>query len=65
MRLVWHGDYSSATRGEYDRTRDQLSRETHRKTGQNREDKGEVYFRELSKRDQARVVLERLKLLSL
>ena len=33
MQWVWRGDYNPATRGEYDRTRDQLAREMTSVTG--------------------------------
>ena len=60
MQWVWRGDYNPATRGEYDRTRDQLARETTAVTG----DGTGRAFHELNVREQAKAVSDRLKLYS-
>jgi DNA polymerase epsilon subunit 1 len=60
MQWVWRGDYNPATRGEYDRTRDQLAREMTSVTG----DSTGRAFHELNPRDQAKAVSDRLKLYS-
>ena len=57
MQWVWRGDYNPATKGEYDRTKDQLSRET----GVNGEGQS---FNDLDEREQAKAVSDRLKLYS-
>jgi DNA polymerase epsilon subunit 1 len=49
MQWVWRGDYNPATRGEYDRTRDQLARETTAVTG----DGTGRAFHEMNVREQA------------
>lgn len=57
MQWVWRGDYNPATKGEYDRTRDQLMRET----GVDGTDRP---FHELDEKEQARAISNRLKLYS-
>eukprot|EP00571_Detonula_confervacea_P015151 CAMPEP_0172308022 /NCGR_PEP_ID=MMETSP1058-20130122/8746_1 /TAXON_ID=83371 /ORGANISM="Detonula confervacea, Strain CCMP 353" /LENGTH=2557 /DNA_ID=CAMNT_0013020353 /DNA_START=95 /DNA_END=7768 /DNA_ORIENTATION=- len=62
MQWVWRGDYNPATKGEYDRTKDQLTRET---TIVAHDDDGNGQtFSELNEREQAKVVSDRLKLYS-
>jgi DNA polymerase epsilon subunit 1 len=57
MQWVWRGDYNPATKGEYDRTRDQLSREA-------AVDANGKSFLELDEREQAKKISDRLKLYS-
>ena len=57
MNWVWRGDYNPATRPEYDRTRDQLSREV------TLDEEGRT-FAERGEREQAKAVSDRLKLYS-
>ena len=57
MQWVWRGDYNPATKGEYDRTRDQLMRET----GVDDTDRP---FHELNEKEQAKAISNRLKLYS-
>ena len=52
MNWVWRGDYNPATKSEYDRTKDQLSRETF-EDGKS--------FHELSESEQASKIAKRLK----
>jgi DNA polymerase epsilon subunit 1 len=52
MDWVWRGDYSPATRTEYERTKDQLSREVARDG---------LTFSQLPEREQGTLVTERLK----
>ncbi len=52
MNWVWRGDYNPATKSEYDRTKDQLSRETF-EDGKS--------FHELSESEQAAKIAKRLK----
>eukprot|EP00934_Nitzschia_sp_Nitz4_P003410 Nitzschia sp. Nitz4//scaffold180_size44305//24137//35517//NITZ4_007241-RA/size44305-processed-gene-0.44-mRNA-1//1//CDS//3329539473//3400//frame0 len=52
MEWVWRGDYNPAGKLEYERTKDQLSRETH-KDGQ--------HFNEMTDKEQAGLVATRLK----
>lgn len=61
MQWVWRGDYNPATKGEYDRTKDQLMRET---TLIMSNDGIEKSFPELNEKDQAKAVSDRLKLYS-
>ncbi|KAL7551487.1 hypothetical protein ACHAWF_014678 [Thalassiosira exigua] len=61
MQWVWRGDYNPATKGEYDRTRDQLTRETIAGGGGGEDDRA---FHDLSEREQATAVSDRLKLYS-
>jgi DNA polymerase epsilon subunit 1 len=58
MQWVWRGDYNPATKGEYDRTKDQLARETTAVAGNGN---GRA-FHELNVREQAKAVSDRLKL---
>ena len=60
MQWVWRGDYNPATKGEYDRTKDQLMRET---TIMTSDGAGRV-FHELNAKAQAKAVSDRLKLYS-
>ena len=55
MNWVWRGDYNPATKSEYDRTKDQLSRETF-EDGQS--------FHELPAAEQAELISKRLKIYS-
>lgn len=57
MQWVWRGDYNPATKGEYDRTRDQLMRES----GVDGTDRP---FHELNENEQAKAISDRLKLYS-
>jgi len=57
MQWVWRGDYNPATKGEYDRTKDQLMRES-------RTNGSEQQFNELSEKEQAKTISDRLKLYS-
>ncbi len=57
MQWVWRGDYNPATKGEYDRTRDQLMRES----GVDGTDRA---FHELNEAEQAKAISNRLKLYS-
>ena len=57
MQWVWRGDYNPATKGEYERTRDQLMRES----GVDGTDRA---FHELSESEQAKAISDRLKLYS-
>ena len=52
MNWVWRGDYNPATKSEYDRTKDQLSRETF---------EDGMSFHELSELEQAEKIAKRLK----
>lgn len=52
MEWIWRGDYNPATRNEYERTRDQLSRETVRDG---------LIFNQLPEKEQATLVASRLK----
>jgi len=52
MNWVWRGDYNPATKSEYDRTKDQLSRETF---------EDGMSFHELSESEQAAKIAKRLK----
>ena len=52
MNWVWRGDYNPASKGEYERTKDQLSRE---KIADG------LYFHELEDKEQAALVSIRLK----
>jgi DNA polymerase epsilon subunit 1 len=52
MNWVWRGDYNPATKSEYDRTKDQLSRERF---------EGGLWFHELSDTEQAKLISTRLK----
>lgn len=52
MDWVWRGDFSPATRAEYERTKDQLSRETQRDG---------TSFNQLPEKEQAALVANRLK----
>lgn len=52
MNWVWRGDYNPATKSEYDRTKDQLSRERF---------EGGLWFHELSETEQAKLISTRLK----
>lgn len=52
MDWVWRGDYTPASRAEYERTKDQLSRETHRDG---------LSFNQLPEKEQADLVTKRLK----
>lgn len=61
MQWVWRGDYNPATKGEYDRTRDQLSRETSVVASSDGVGKP---FHELTEKEQAKAVSDRLKLYS-
>lgn len=60
MQWVWRGDFNPATKGEYDRTKDQLMRETAivASDGTGRA------FQELNAKEQAKAVSDRLKLYS-
>lgn len=62
MQWVWRGDYNPATKGEYDRTKDQLTRET-TIVSHDEEGNGQM-FSELDEKAQAKVVSDRLKLYS-
>ncbi|KAL7468775.1 hypothetical protein ACHAXS_009012 [Conticribra weissflogii] len=57
MQWVWRGDYNPATKGEYDRTKDQLIRESITNGA-------EQPFHELSEKEQAKKISDRLKLYS-
>ena len=61
MQWVWRGDYNPATKGEYDRTKDQLMRET---TLWASKDGTEKPFHELGEKEQAKAISDRLKLYS-
>jgi len=52
MDWVWRGDYTPASRADYERTKDQLSRETHRDG---------LSFNLLPEKEQAEMVAKRLK----
>lgn len=52
MDWVWRGDYNPATKAEYERTKDQLSREVHRDG---------LSFGQLPEREQASLTASRLK----
>jgi len=52
MEWIWRGDYSPATRNEYERTKDQLSREVFRDG---------LLFHQLPEREQASIISGRLK----
>jgi DNA polymerase epsilon subunit 1 len=51
MDWTWRGDYNPASKNDYDRTRDQLSREVH----------DGVLFNQLPEKEQAVIVAKRLK----
>lgn len=52
MEWIWRGDYSPASRGEFERTKDQLSREVHRDG---------LLFYQLPEREQSTLIADRLK----
>lgn len=52
MEWIWRGDYSPASRADYERTKDQLRRETQRDS---------LSFDQLPEKEQAALVAERLK----
>ena len=63
MQWVWRGDYNPATKGEYDRTKDQLMRENATTTvTAGGEEK--MAFQDLTESEQAKAVSDRLKLYS-
>ena len=57
MQWIWRGDYNPATKGEYDRTRDQLAREA-------AVDADGKSFLESGEKEQAKKISDRLKLYS-
>jgi DNA polymerase epsilon subunit 1 len=61
MDWVWRGDYSPATKGEYERTKDQLSREGRPQLAIEAEDGETQDFNSMNEREQASLVADRLK----